>query len=389
MENFIYHSPTKVIFGRGGENDAGRHIKQAGGSRVLLVTGGGSAERSGLLGRVRDSLEKEGLFSKTLTGVKPNPLLSKVHEGIDTARQNDIDFVLAVGGGSTIDTAKAISIGAVYDGDVWDFYAGRATPEKGLLHANIVTIAAAGSETSASSVITNEQGGLKYGLTCELYRPLFTIMNPELCYTLPAYQTACGAVDIVMHTLERFFSYGESRLTDRIAAAVVETAMEAAEICLKRPDDYNARGELFWAGSLSHNDLTGVGRTGSPQRAGDWSCHQLEHELSAEYGVAHGAGLAAVFGAWANYVKDVWPERFIQIGERLFGAKTPKGAIDGFLAFFKRIGMPVNIKELLGRALTDDEIKLLAEKCSRGRSRTIGVFKQLDYNDMLNIYKMA
>lgn len=392
MNNFEFYTPTKVIFGKGVENRIGEVVKARGVSRLLVHFGGGSVKRTGLLDRVEASLKAAGVDYILLGGVCPNPRLCLVREGIDLCRRERVDMILAVGGGSAIDSAKAIALGVPYGGDVWDFYDGKAVPAAALPTGNILTIAAAGSETSANSVITNEDGWMKRGFGNELLRPAFTLMNPELLYTLPSYQTACGVVDIIMHTFERFFSPGGlNEVTDRIAEVILRTVMQYGATCVKEPENYEARSEVMWAGSLSHNHLTGLGRVT------DWATHQLEHELGGMFDVAHGAGLAAMWGSWARYVYKHDALRFARYGVNVLGLnlnyenpeETALAAIEATEAYFRSIGMPVNIVELMGRTLTEDEMKELSVKCTTFGRRTIGGFVKLGEAEILDIYRMA
>lgn len=392
VSNFTYYTPTEVVFGKNTEQEAGRLVKHHGGTKVLLHYGSNSAKRSGLLDRVEASLKAEGIEYVELGGVVPNPRLSKVHEGIELGKKEGVDFILAVGGGSVIDSAKAIAYGLYNGGEVWDFYEGKRTLKGALPHAAIVTIAAAGSEMSNSSVITNEDGWLKRGLNTEYGRCRFAIMNPELLYTLPEYQTMSGIVDIMLHTMERYFIIEDSMsLTDDIAAALLKSVMHYAHILLKDPKNYEARANIMWAGSLSHNGLTGAGH-GS---RGDWSCHQMEHELGGLYDVAHGAGLSALWDSWARYVYKNKIERFASFGHEVFD--LPKSgdtdadalaAIAATKAFFESIRMPTTIKAL-GVNPTEEEILDMADKCSFGDTRTTGSVKELDRNDMEAIYRLA
>lgn len=393
MQSFEFYSPTKVIFGKEAENQVGKELLAWGAHKVLIHYGGGSVVRSGLMERVEKSLQEVNLPYVMLGGAKPNPRLGLVREGIALCRKENVDFILAVGGGSAIDSAKAIALGVPYEGDVWDFYERTAVPATALPHANIVTLAATGSETSLSSVITKEEGLLKRGSSTPFNRPKFTLMNPELLYTLPPYQTACGITDIMMHTMERYFSDGGiNEMTDRIAEALLRTVIQYGPVCLKEPENYQARSEVMWAGSLSHNTLTGLGRSG------DWACHQLEHELGGLYDVAHGAGLAAVWGTWARYVCDADPMRFARFGVNVWGLnmnyedpmETAQAAICRTEEFFRSIGMPVSLGELMpGKTVTEEEIEELAEKCSHFRKRTIGSMKKLTKEDMKNIYRLS
>ncbi len=392
VSNFTYYTPTEVVFGKNTEREAGRLVKHHGGTKVLLHYGSNSAKRSGLLDRVEASLKAEGIEYVELGGVVPNPRLSKVHEGIELGKKEGVDFILAVGGGSVIDSAKAIAYGLYNGGEVWDFYEGKRTLKGALPHAAIVTIAAAGSEMSNSSVITNEDGWLKRGLNTDYGRCRFAIMNPELLYTLPEYQTMSGIVDIMLHTMERYFIIEDSMsLTDDIAAALLKSVMHYAHILLKDPKNYEARANIMWAGSLSHNGLTGAGH-GS---RGDWSCHQMEHELGGLYDVAHGAGLSALWDSWARYVYKNKIERFASFGYEVFD--LPKSgdtdadalaAIAATKAFFESIRMPTTIKAL-GVNPTEEEILDMADKCSFGDTRTTGSIKALDRNDMEAIYRLA
>lgn len=391
MVNFEYFTPTKVVFGKKAEEKTGELIKAQGCKKVLVHYGGNSAKKSGLLNRICASLDKQGISYVTLGGVVPNPHLSKVHEGIEFCKKEGVDFILAVGGGSVIDSGKAIGYGVANEGEVWDFYAKKRIPEACLPVGAVLTIAAAGSEMSDSSVITNEEGWLKRGCNNNLCRCRFAVMNPELTYTLPPYQTASGCVDIMMHTMERYFTGEEdTALTDGIGEALLRTVMESAQTLIQDPENYNARAQVMWASSLSHNGLTGCGTVG------DWSCHQLEHELGGMFDVAHGAGLAAVWGSWARYVYKEKPERFAQFAVNVMGVtndfsdpeKTALMGIRKMEEFYRSIQMPTNIREL-GVELTEEQIQELAYKCSFMDQRTIGQFKVLSRKDMEEIYRMA
>lgn len=391
MENFAYYTPTKVVFGKNSEEQTGKLVKEQGCGKVLVHYGGKSAVKSGLLDRICRSLEREGVEYVTLGGVVPNPRLSKVHEGIRLCREEKVDFILAVGGGSVIDSAKAIGYGTANEGEVWDFYAKTRVPKACLPVGAVLTIAAAGSEMSNSSVITNEEGWLKRGYNDDLCRCRFAVMNPQLTCTLPAYQTASGCVDILMHTMERYFTTEEdTMLTDGIGEALMRTVIHCAGVLKEDPENYNARAQVMWAGSLSHNGLTGCGTVG------DWACHQLEHELSAAFDVAHGAGLSAVWGSWARYVYSGKPERFAQFAVNVLGVENDfshpdRTALEGIRRmeeFYRSIDMPTNIREL-GITLTEEQIQELAHKCSFMGKRTIGQFMVLDEKDMREIYRMA
>lgn len=391
MNNFDYYAPTKVVFGKDTEKETGRLVKEQGASSVLVHFGGKSAIASGLLDRVCQSLKEEGIAYETLGGVVPNPRLSKVREGIALCREKKIDFILAVGGGSVIDSAKAIGYGVANEGDVWDFYAKKRVPTACLPIGAVLTIAAAGSEMSNSSVITNEDGGLKRGCNTDLCRCRFAVMNPELTYTLPDYQTQCGCTDIMMHTMERYFTNTKDvDLIDRIAEGLLVAVREAAQVAVKTPDDYEARATLMWAGSLSHNGLTGTGRQS------DFASHKIEHELGGMFDVAHGAGLCAVWGSWARYVYKTNPARFAQFAVRVFDVPenfydveaTALKGIEAWEDWCHKIGMPINLHEL-GIDPTDDQIKEMAEKCVATGGGTVGFFQPLNKDDIINIYKMS
>lgn len=391
MENFNYYTPTKVVFGRGTEEQVGELVRQQECKKVLVHYGSGSVKRSGLLDRICGSLDAAGIDYISLGGVVPNPRLSLVYEGIRICKEENVDFILAVGGGSVIDSAKAIGYGVANEGDVWDFYEKKRQAKACLPIGVVLTISAAGSEMSDSSVITNEDGWLKRGYSSDLGRAGFAVMNPELTMTLPKYQTASGCTDIMMHTMERYFNQAENmELTDGISEHLIRTVMKNAQILMEHPDDYNARAEVMWAGSLSHNGLTGCGTDG-----GDWASHQLEHELGGMFDVAHGAGLAAVWGSWARYVVDARPERFAQFAVNVMGVEkgtdemeTALRGIEAMEDFYRSVEMPVSIREL-GVDPTDEQLHEMAEKCSHFRKRTIGCVKKLDVDDMYRIYKNA
>ena len=393
MKDFTYYAPTRIVFGKESEEKLPQLIRQYGGKKVLVHYGGGSAKRSGLLDKVFTMLDDAGIAYVELGGVVPNPVLSLVKEGIDLCQKEKVDFILAVGGGSVIDSSKAIGYGVGYDGDVWDFWDGKAVPQSCLPIGVVLTIPAAGSEMSSSCVITNEDGMLKRGVNSDLCRCKFAIMNPERTYTLPPFQTAAGATDIMMHTMERYFSkYEDAMLTDAIAEALLRTVMKATKAVLAKSDDYTSRAAIMWAGSLSHNDLTECGTEK------DFACHKLEHELSGLFGVTHGAGLAAIWGSWARYVMNRHMDRFVKFATEVMG--VPKDHMEKPLAtamtgvrnlenFFHEIGMPTNIPELIGREATEAEIQKLVDKCSRGGKITIGAMEVLKAEDMTAIYQMA
>lgn len=393
MRSFEYFAPTKVIFGKDSHLQIGDILKKENCHKVLIHYGGKSAVASGLIDEVSGCLTDAGIDFVTLGGVVPNPRLSKVREGIELCKKENVDFILAVGGGSVIDSAKAIGYGVANSWtDVWNFYLKTEVPTACLPIGVIPTIAASGSEMSNSSVITNEDGWLKRGAAkCDLCRPKFALMNPKLTYSLPQYQTESGCVDILIHTMERYFVNIETmEITDSISESLMQTVIYNARILMREPDNYTARAEIMWAGSLSHNGLTGCGTGG-----GDWACHQLEHELGGLYDVTHGAGLAAIWGSWARYVYDVNPERFAQFATNVFDIpcgldfeKTALAGIEAMEDFFRSIKMPVSLHEL-GLDLDDQQIHELAFKCSYEDTRTIGVFKQLNMKDMEKIYTMA
>lgn len=391
IKDFQFYTPTRIVFGRSAEQQIASLVKAHGGHRILLHYGGGSAERSGLLSVVRQQLEAAGLPFCELGGVVPNPLLSKVNEGIALCRQQQVDFILAVGGGSVIDSAKAIGYGVCYDGDVWDLWCG-TSPKACLPVGVVLTIPAAGSEMSSSSVITKDEGLLKRGFNSDLCRCRFAVMNPERTFTLPPYQTAAGATDIMMHTMERYFSkYEDMTLTDSISEALLRTVKDAALVVMEHPEDYRNRAQIMWAGSLAHNDLTECGTEK------DFATHRLEHELSALFGVTHGAGLAAMWPSWARYVKERHLSRFVQFAVNVMGVEndfahpdeTAEKGIRAMEDFYRRIGMPTNLHELLGREVTDEELDLMADKCSRGGTITVGAMEVLDRKAMREVYELA
>ena len=392
MKDFNFYAPTRVVFGRQSEEQLPQLVRQYGGTKVLILYGGGSARRSGLLDKVEIMLNDADIPFVELGGVVPNPLLSKVKEGIGLCCREDVDFILAVGGGSVIDSAKAIGYGVPYEGDVWDFWEGKATPESCLPIGVMLTIPAAGSEMSSSCVMTRDDGLIKRGINSDLCRCKFAIMNPERTYTLPPYQTAAGATDIMMHTMERYFSkYEDATLTDAIAEALLRTVKDAVFEVLKNPEDYRNRANIMWASSLSHNDLTECGTEK------DFAVHKLEHELSGLFGVTHGAGLAALWGSWARYVMDKHLSRFVQFAVNVMGVTndftdpraTALRGIEAIERFFQQIGMPTSIPALIGRKATDEEIETLVAKCSRGGKMNIGAMEVLKPADMTAIYRLA
>lgn len=390
--SFEYFSPTRVIFGKETEKQTGKLIREYGGSRVLVLYGGKSAVRSGLLDLVKESLKEEELYFQELGGIVPNPHLDKVYEGIEIGKNEGIDFLLAVGGGSVIDTAKAIAYGlGEPEKDVWELYEHTRKARKCLPVASVLTIAAAGSETSRSSVITNEKTLEKRAYDDNLARPKFAIMNPEFTKTLPDYQTESGCTDIMMHTMERYFTNGGNmEITDALAEGLLRTVMENAKILHTEPDNYDARAEIMWAGSLAHNDLTGCGNDG-----GDFMSHKLEHELGGMFDVTHGAGLAAIWPSWARYVYKYCLPRFVKYAKNVMGVtaggsdeETALLGIKAMEEFYHSIGMPVNLKEL-GIHPTEEQIGEMAEGCLKASGSATGSAKKLDLQDMIRIYQMA
>lgn len=389
MENFDFYSPTHFVFGKDREQEAGSYVRKYGGNRVLVHFGGQSAKKSGLLDRVIASLRQENLEYDLLGGVKPNPRSGLVYEGIELCREKKIDFILAVGGGSVIDSAKAIAMGVEYDGDFWDFYSGKAKAVKAVPVGTVLTIAAAGSEGSGDSVITLEEGGYKRGASSDCIRPKFSILNPALTQTLPAYQTACGATDIMAHVFERYFTNTKDvEITDRLCEGILLTMLNEVPKVIANPDDYQARANIMWAGMVAHNNIVGVGREQ------DWNSHDLEHELSALYDVAHGAGLAVIMPAWMDYVSEHHdPMRMAQMAVRVFGCEmdfenpkaTAKKGIQAFRRFLASIGMPVNFAELGAKK---EDISLLVEKHGVGDGKT-GGYVALDQKAVTEIYELA
>ena len=389
LDNFTFYSPTYFVFGKDEETHTGAYVKRFGGSRVLLHYGGGSVVRSGLLDRVKASLNQEGISWTELGGVQPNPRSGLVYQGIDLCRREKVDFILAVGGGSTIDSSKAIAAGTVYNGDFWDFYRGKPV-DKALPIGTVLTIAAAGSEGSPDSVITLEEGMLKRGATGEGLRPRFSILNPALTQTLPPFQTAAGITDIMAHLFERYFTNTEEvEVTDRVIEGLLMTMIHEGPRVIADPDNYQARANIMWAGMLAHNNCCGVGRSQ------DWASHDIEHELSAVYDCAHGAGLAVVFPAWMTYTMHHNVMRFAQAASRVWGCpmdfahpeNTARAGIQAFRNFLKSIGMPGNFRELGAR---EEDIPRMAHSacCGNGRAGTIGGFVSLHEEDVANIYRL-
>ena len=388
MNNFTFYSPTYFVFGKGTQHEAGHYVKRFGGSKVLIHFGGGSVKRTGLYDDICRSLEKHGIEYISLGGAQPNPRSGLVYEGIELCRKEKVDFVLAVGGGSTIDSAKAIAAGTVYDGDFWDFYEGKPV-EKALPIATVLTIPAAGSEGSPDSVITHEDGMRKRGATGEAYRPIFSILNPELTFTLPKYQIACGVCDIMAHVLERYFTPTEDvETTDRLCEALLCALIEEAPKAVANPEDYGAQANIMWAGMVAHNNIVGVGRRQ------DWSTHNIEHELSALYDCAHGAGLAVIFPAWMRYVMKNDIMRFAQLASRVFGIsvnfhnpeETALRMIERLKQFWSSLGLPVSFKEVGAKA---EDIDFMAEHISYEDDGCIGGFMRLNAERVKEIYRLA
>ncbi len=392
MKDFNFYAPTEMVFGKQSEEQVAALVKKYGGTKVLVHYGGNSARRSGLLDKICGLLSEGGIEYVTLGGVVPNPRLSLAKEGIELCRKEGVDFILAIGGGSVIDSSKCIAYGVCLDGDVWDVYLGKVTPEKMLPVASVLTIPAAGSEMSESSVITNEDGDVKIGYSNNLSRPKFAIMNPERTFTLPPYQTAAGVTDMMMHTMERYFTKDDDMdFTTDIAEAMLRSIKNAVFAVLKDPEDYRYRAQIMWGGSIMHNGLTGCGISD------DWATHQIEHELSGMFDVTHGAGLAAVWPSWARYVMHENLSRFVRFAVNVMDVPNdftdPEGTalrgIEAVERFYHAIGMPVNIKELIGRDVTDEEISEMTRKCTRDNQRTCGQLKVLGAEDIEAIYKMA
>ncbi len=403
MKDFNYYAPTEVMFGENSEEQVAALVKKYGGTKVLVHYGGKSAVKSGLLDKICGLLKEGGIEYVTLGGVVPNPRLSLAKQGIELCRKEGVDFILAVGGGSVIDSSKCIAYGVCMEGDVWDLYLGKVdAPATMLPVASVLTIPAAGSEMSEASVITNEDGDVKLGYSNNMSRPKFAIMNPCRTFTLPPYQTAAGVTDMMMHTMERYFTKdGDMDLTTDLAEAVLRRMKTAVFEVLKNPADYRHRAQIMWGGSVAHWGLTGCGV------ADDWATHQIEHELSGMFDVTHGAGLAAIWPSWARYVLNDRNDgeavhaqrlsRFVRFAVNVMDVPNdftdPEGTalrgIEAMERFYHAIGMPINIKELIGRIITDDEILEMTRKCSRDFTATCGAFKVLDAADMEAIYRLA
>ena len=391
MQSFVQFTPTEIVFGRDTQKEAGRLVKKYGASKVLLVYGGGSVIKSGLLDTVKESLRAEEISFIEISGVKPNPRLSLAREGVKKAVDFGAELILAVGGGSVIDTAKAVAVGAANpEVDIWDVWMGKASVCKAKPVGAILTISAAGSEMSDSTVLTNEETGKKAGYNSDIVRPKFAILNPELTFTLPKYQVACGVVDIMMHTLERYFTpVSGNQLTDEIAESVLRTVTRNGLVAYKNPQDYDAMSEIMWCGSLSHNGLTGLGR---PK---DFVCHKLGHEIGGMFDEAHGATLSAVWGSWARYVYHLDVARFARYGKQVWNIEKEDeeeaalAAIERTEEFFRALDMPVSIGELSIGVQPDDVLRKMADSATRGGTVTLGAFRKMDAQDMYEVYKAA
>ncbi len=387
MDNFNYWAPTRYEFGRGVENHAGAQAVRSGMKRVLVVYGGGSAVKSGVLDRVTKSLTDSGLTYLTLGGVKPNPTDDRVYEGIELVRREKIDAMIAVGGGSVIDTAKAIAAGAVYDGDFWDFWAGKAVIQNALPVGVVLTIPAAGSEGSGNSVITRVDGMHKISLRTDYWlRPKFALLNPELTFTLPPFQTAAGIVDMMAHIFERYYtSTPDVEVTDRVAEGVLKAIIQTAPRVMANPEDYEARANIMWAGTLAHNGVCGCGRRE------DWVSHFMEHEISAVYGVTHGAGLAVVNSAWMLFMSEHKPAKVAQMGRRLFGIECEDDVhaaqlgVQALKAFYRSINMPTTFAEL---GVENPDIDLLVNKLHENKGETFGGYMTLTRTETRQIYEL-
>ncbi len=398
MNNFVYYAPTEVVFGKGAEEQTASLVSKYGGSRVAVIYGGQSAKKSGLIDRILDNLQSSGIEALAMGGVVPNPLVSTAREMTEQAKAFGADFILAVGGGSVIDTAKGVAHGTANpDHDLWDFWSG--TPlTKSLPVGAVLTISAAGSEMSDSAVLTNdtEENVTKRGISTPFNRCKFAVMNPELTMTLPKYQIGAGAADIFMHTSERYFGAVQgNHLTDEIAEGLFRTIIKYGPIAYNDPKNYEAMSEMMWCSSISHNGITGLVSSGGTGKEGDWACHQLGMAISALYDSTHGATLSAVWAAWCHYVMDKDVARFAQFARKVYGIteEDDRTAAEAGIAktneFFKALGMPLNLHELLGHEVSEEEIAALAKSCSWDHKRTVGSFRVLDYDDMAAVFRFA
>lgn len=391
MNKFTFYTPTEIFFGKGAEEKTAQAVKKYGGKRVLLVFGGASAKKSGLIDRIQQDLAEEAIECMTFGGVQPNPLMSKAREGVKEAAKFGADFILAVGGGSVIDMAKAIAHGAAnLDIDIGEFWSGRQRVERSLSIGAVLTIAAAGSETSDSAVLTDDETGRKSGIGTPFNRPVFAVMNPELTYTLPRQQLAYGIADIMMHTLDRYFTHETGNtFTDRVAEALLKNVIHYARIAMTNHRDYEAMSEIMWCGSVSHNGFTGLGRRV------DFGVHQLAHPLSGKFNVAHGASLTAVWGAWARSAYRTAPERFAQYAEKVWDVsigtaeERSRAGIRETEDFWRDLGLPLSFSEL-GIGVQDEaELAHLADICSDYGKRTAGFFYPMDREAVLAVYRLA
>ena len=389
MNNFVFYSPTEFVFGKNTEVQVGALARKYGAQKVMIVYGGGSVVRSGLLDRVKQSLQEAGVAYCEMGGVQPNPIDGKVYEGIQLCRREQVDMMLPVGGGSVIDTAKAIAVGALYDGDFWDFFIGRAKVEKALKVAVVLTIPAAGSEGSGNTVITKTETLQKLGLCApEHLRPVFSIMNPELTYTLPAYQTACGIADMMAHIMERYFTNTpDVEISDRLCEGTLTAIIKEAYRVKQQPDNYAARANIMWCGTVAHNGICGVGREE------DWASHALEHEISAIYDVAHGAGLAVIFPAWMAFMAEHNPAKIAQFAHRIFDIPKSEDLEEMALAgtarlkhFFRYMGLPVSFKEL---GIEHPDIDRMLVSLQRNKGELLGNYVKLTMTDCREIYRLA
>lgn len=389
MNNFVFYSPTEFVFGKNTEVQVGALARKYGAQKVMIVYGGGSVVRSGLLDRVKQSLQEAGVAYCEMGGVQPNPIDGKVYEGIQLCRREQVDMMLPVGGGSVIDTAKAIAAGALYDGDFWDFFIGRAKVEKALKVAVVLTIPAAGSEGSGNTVITKTETLQKLGLCApEHLRPVFSIMNPELTYTLPAYQTACGIADMMAHIMERYFTNTpDVEISDRLCEGTLTAIIKEAYRVKQQPDNYAARANIMWCGTVAHNGICGVGREE------DWASHALEHEISAIYDVAHGAGLAVIFPAWMAFMAEHNPAKIAQFAHRIFDIPKSEDLEEMALAgtarlkhFFRYMGLPVSFKEL---GIEHPDIDRMLVSLRRNKGELLGNYVKLTMTDCREIYRLA
>lgn len=385
MNNFTYYAPTKYIFGKGAEEKAGEQLCMLNAKKTLIVFGQSSAKKSGLLDRVTSNISKYGIETICLGGVKPNPMDDLVYKGIAICREHNIDSLLAVGGGSVIDTAKAIAAGAMYDGDFWDFFSGKAHPKEALPIGVVLTIPAAGSEGSGNSVITKTEGKIKISIRTDyILRPKFSLLNPELTFTLPPFQSAAGIADMMAHIMERYFTNTVNvEVTDRISEGILKAIISQAPLVIENPRDYDARANIMWSGTLAHNGICGCGREE------DWSSHALEHEISAVYDVAHGAGLAVVFPAWMTFMSHKNPTKIAQFARRVFNVDciddfmAAKSGIEKLKVFFASIGLPISFKQL---GIDNPDVDLLVRRLHANKGVSIGNYYPITNKESREIY---